>query len=360
MMLTSSRLELIPSRVFRSQLPHAFVAEFIHWYDHANNEVVFRPRKSPWTTDGDCWHLKRNAQLQGWRLEKGPNVLINMESTSAGVLSRMVQPLEEATHIHVVLDANTQIVDVNLPRLQLGFFVDREDDALYSRQFRGMIIDAQQNIGTLIGLTSKLVLKNDRSERMILIPVPQRSDIPSIEYARCPSSNHIKVTISKNDATKVHAYNLDENLGRITDSGDLESRLLISYLHALTSSCLPDPLTKLTGTEAALQILNSAAAQSFEILTERNIDILVQIGNLSTKRSFYPSHLRVMQQVSWNENLIALSQNPHFRTTVDEIFGHAARMQVFYPGHDVFTFLSDARQRLLSGVYKVGNNIEIC
>jgi hypothetical protein len=51
---------------------------------------------------------------------------------------------------------------------------------------------------------------------------------------------------------KVYAYNLDEVLGCITDSGDLESKLLMSYLHALTSSCLPDPVTKVTGTEAAL------------------------------------------------------------------------------------------------------------
>ena len=152
-----------------------------------------------------------------------------------------------------------------------------------------------------------------------------------------------------------YTYSLDEDLGRITDSGDLESKLLISYLHALTSSCLPDPLTKLTGTEAALQILESAAVRSFELLTERNIDLLVQIANLSTSRSFYPPHKRVMQQVSWNKNLIALSQNPHFRTSVDQIFGHAARMQVFYPDHDVFTFLSNARERILSGVYKVGN-----
>jgi hypothetical protein len=62
-----------------------------------------------------------------------------------------------------------------------------------------------------------------------------------------------------------------------------------------------------------------------------------------------------MQDVSWNKNLIVLSQNPNYRASVDQIFEHAARMQVFYPDHDVFAVLSDARQRILSGVYKVGN-----
>lgn len=279
---------------------------------------------------------------------------MDLKSTSVGLLSRIVQPLEEAQHIHVVLNIHTQTVDIHLPRIQLGFFVDRGSDSLYSRQFRGMIIDPQQNIGTLLGLTSKLVLINDQSERMLLIPVPQNFGIPSIQYAKDLKSEHITVTISKDDARKVYAYNLDEGLGRIIDSGDLESKLLISYLHALTSNCLPDPLTKLTGTEAALQILGSAAVRSFKLLTKRNIDLLVQIANLSTRRSFYPPHRRVMQQVSWNKNLIALSQDPRFRTSVDQIFGHAERMQVFYPENDIFTVLNEARQCIISGVYGVG------
>jgi hypothetical protein len=69
--------------------------------------------------------------------------------------------MEEAQHIHIVLNTTTETVDVHLPRLQLGFFIDRNSGAMYSRQFRGMVIDSQQNIGTLTGLTSKLVLKRE-------------------------------------------------------------------------------------------------------------------------------------------------------------------------------------------------------
>ena len=126
-----------------------------------------------------------------------------------------------------MLDISTQTVDLSLPRLQLGFYVERGSDAICSRQFREMIIDSQQNIGTLTGLTSKLVLKKAHSERMVLIPVPRKFDISSIKYAKTSSSEHVTVKISGDDATKVYAYNLDEVLGRITDSGDLETRLLI-------------------------------------------------------------------------------------------------------------------------------------
>lgn len=349
MPLTDGRLDLIPSRVFRERLPHAFVANFIHWYNHTDDEVELRPRKSPWARDVDCWRLRHDVRTKSWRLVKGSNVLVSLISTSAKIFSRIFRSLEETQHIHVVLDDNTQTVDVRLPRLRLGFFVERDSDAIYSRQFRGMIIDSQQDIGTLTGLTSRLVLKKDKSERMILIPVPRSFSMPSIRYAKTSNSAHVTVEISKDDATKVYAYNIDEDLRRITDSGDLETKLLISYLHALTSSCLPDPLTNMTGTEAALQILRSAAARSFELLTKRNVELLMQISALSTKRCFYPKHERVMQRVSWDSNLPAHTQNPYFRISVDEIFSHAAKMQVFYPEHEIFSLLREARKRVSSG-----------
>lgn len=349
MILTNGRLDLVPSRVFRDWLPHAFVADFIHWYDHATNEVVFRPRRSPWITDLNCWRLKHDTRTKNWRVVKGPNVLVNLNSTSARILSKIVRSVEEAQHIHVVLNTTTATIDVHLPRLQLDFFIDRNFDAIYSRQFRGMVIDRQQNIGILTGLTSKLVLKREQSERTILIPVPRKFDGSSIRYAQT-SSAHVTVEISKDDATKVYAYNVDEVLGRITDNGDLEAKLLMSYLHALTSSCLPDPLTKVTGTEAALQILQSAAVRSFILLTHRNVELLEQIADLSTRRSFYPKHEKVMQQVLWKNSLPTLSQHPQFRTSVYRIFDHASRMQVFYPAHDVFTVIQDARKRLSSGM----------
>ena len=348
MTLTGGRLDLIPSRVFRERLPHAFVTDFIHWYNHNDDEVEFRPRQSPWTRGIGCWRLVHDVRTKKWRLVKGPNVLVSLTSTSARVLSMNFQSLEEQNHIHVVFDTNTKTVDVHLPRLQLGFFVDSGSDAVYSRQFRGMVIDSQQNIGTLIGLTSRLVLKNDQSERMILVPVPRTFDRSSIKYEKTPKRGHVSVKISKDDATKVYAYNIDEDLGRITDSGGLETKLWISYLHALTSGCLPDPLTKLTGTEAALQILQSAAVRSFDLLTDRNVELLVQISALSTRRSFYPKHERVMQQVWWDDNLPAHSQHPYFRISVDDIFSHAEKMLVFHPEHDISALLLDARERVSS------------
>jgi hypothetical protein len=352
-MLTNERLDLIPSQAFRNRLPCAFTTDFIHWYDHTSGEVIFRPRDNPWSTDTDVWRLKRGNSIGSWHLVKGSNVLVNMTSKSARMFSKAVHTIEEAQHVHIVLDTTTRVVDIDIPRLQLAFYAEHADDSLHSRQFRGMIIDGDQNIGSLVGLTSKLVLKREQSERMILIPVPQEFNRTSITCAWLSVTQHVAVSINKEEATKVYAYTLDEDLGRIVDSGDLESKLLIAYLHAITSSCLPDPLTKLTGTEASLELLQSAAVRSFDILTPRNVDLLAQLARLSTKRSFYPSHERVMQSVGWDVNLPSLSQHPCFRQIVNDIFKHATDMQLFFPGDGVFRSITDAQRRLSSGTYAV-------
>lgn len=283
---------------------------------------------------------------------KGPKVLVSFVSTTASILAKVVLSLENAQHVHVVLDASTQVVDVEIPRLHLAFFLKQGDDSLHSCQFRGMIIDENQNIGSLIGLESKLVLKRGQSERMMLVPVPERFGRTSILYTRQPITNHVTVSINKDEVAKVYAYMIDENLGRIVDSGNLQSKLLIAYLHALTSSCLPDPLIKMTGTEASLQILQSAAVRSFDLLTKQNVGLLGQIASLSVKRVFYPCYLKEMQTVKWDNDLPTLSQHSYFRRCVNEIFDHAANMQLFFPDSDVFGLITDARNRSDTSTYE--------
>ena len=55
----------------------------------------------------------------------------------------------------------------------------------------------------------------------------------------------------------------------------------LCLLHAITSHCLPDQLTGLTGTEQALAILDSAAVKSFDQLSEANMELLASIADLT-------------------------------------------------------------------------------
>tara|TARA_R110002003_G_scaffold23_3_gene1108 strand:+ start:1361 stop:6781 length:5421 start_codon:yes stop_codon:yes gene_type:complete len=325
-----SRLEVLPSRLFENTLPHAFVSDYIHWYDREKDIVIFRPRRNPWLPQKEEWQLKRTGSM--WQLKKGADVLVNIFSKTARIFHRIFQPLEANTHTHVTFNIESGTMDIILPRLLLEFYIRSQTTQIHSRQYRTMLVDFDQNICTLVGLASKLVLRNDQGdERMILVPLPQVFDSESVQYVRVPSSNHIDVTIAQGDATRICAYTLDATLGRIIDRGDLQSKLLLAYLHALTSHCLPDPFTSCTGTESALTILRSASIRSFESLTRENISLFALIAKLTPGRT---SHAEDMQQIHWDLNLPVSSQHPGFYILVKEILEEAQRSMFFHPGCD--------------------------
>ena len=258
-------------------------------------------------------------------MQKGSQSLLNMKSKDAQRVSLLLKPIEYEAYIHISLDISSQTLKVELPRLKLDFHVRDGDDQIYSRQYRGMIIDNDQEIGTLIGLTSKLVLRRARNstDRLVLIPEG------FVSYRKI-LGHHLSVSISKQSNTVVHAYQIDPTLRRVLDNGALQSKLLLCYLHALTSHWLPDALTCCTGTEAALTILRSSAVRSFSGLSLENVTLLNKIATLSPSRRYYPSHARSMQQIKWDPQLYFASQHLDFQMLVKEIFSHEKTMSLFH------------------------------
>lgn len=169
-----------------------------------------------------------------------------------------------------------------------------------------MIIDTDQRIGTLYGLVNKLILKHERRAEDRLASIPESG----VRYSMT-TTGRVSVLIKLGSARKTHAYHIDEVLGRLIDNGNSQSKLFLCYLHALTSNCLPDALTGHTGTETALTILRSGAVSSFDVLTAPDIEILKRIARLTPAREFYPTHLKVMQRVSWDEDLPQSHVGPH-------------------------------------------------
>ncbi|KAH7095848.1 hypothetical protein FB567DRAFT_624053 [Paraphoma chrysanthemicola] len=322
------RLELVPARVFENALPNALLTQYVHWYDRVADEVHFRDRSNPWLCGPKEWSLKRSGMM--WRLMKDSHVLVNIFGGTARKLQQVFQPLEDGKHIHITCDSATSTVDISLPRLKLNFYMTHQSSQIRSRQYRGMIIDLDQNIGTLVGLSSKLVLCNEaRDERMFLVPLPETLEIESIQYCKISSSGHVDVTIAKGAKNRICAYTLDSILGRILDCGDLQSKLLLAYLHALTAFCLPDPFTGCTGTESALNILRSASTRSFEVLTIENVNILTSIAKLTPGRTLQSEH---RQQIHWDNKLAISSQHPLFFDLVKEILDEDERVLFLHPG----------------------------
>lgn len=314
-------------------MPKAFVEDYIHWYNHCTEEVVFRPRDEPWNLSGvDQWYLQRRGK--SWRLRKGSQTLMYIRSEDTLKIISLFTAVEDVPHIHVSYDTTSQMVNIRLPRLKLDFHINNGENLVHSRQYRGTVLDEDQRIGTLIGLSSKLVLRRSgtASDRLVLIPEG------ALTY-RKTVSHHVAVSVSRQENTTVHTYQLDRTLGRVLDSGAMQSKLLLCLLHALTSHGLPDPLTRHTGTEAALIILRSSAVHSFSALLLDNVMLLNKIAVLSPSRTFYPRHERVMQQIAWDPELPFGSQHGDFHVLVSEIFRHEKKMSLFH-SKDVFQDLN--------------------
>ena len=316
------KYDLLPSRLFEDKFPVAFVNDFVHWYDHAGNSIELRPMEDLWSSSPANWRLTRVGP--SWRLARDGVALASMSSNTVQVLSGILSVLEEPLHIHTFFHETSGSLDVELPRLQLGFTLKPGASLIYSREFRGMSIDSNQGIGTLVGLRNKLVLKQDDGGHDRLVIIPEGRVTYQTNY------DHVIVSIDRNSAVKAHSYHVDKRLGRIVDNGNLQSQLFLCYLHGLTSYCLPDLLTLRTGTEQALSILVSAAVRSFDCLTKENLAILERIAKLAAGRTYYPANERVMQQVDWDSRLSFLSQHSSFYKYVEDIFVQANDEKLFH------------------------------
>ncbi|KAI9890486.1 MAG: hypothetical protein M1814_003970 [Vezdaea aestivalis] len=312
-------LELLPVHALQDDFPRAFIHEFTHWLNKTTGIVQWRPLKRTWSTSSGNWQM--NSGRVKKVLAQGYCKMIDYRSPTATMVSKILSPLDEPAHIHIFFNCERQELEVHLPRFKLDFFLAEGTQQLESKQFRGMIVNGNQSIGTFTSLANKLVLRTQKgSQCCVIIPhgtVQLRSEGP------------ISVNINKSTShVPYQVYHVDSQLGRLVDNGSLRSKLYKCYLHAVTSHCLPDTLTGRTGTEQALAVLKSACAHSFLSLEKDEIDLLLLLANLTPIRQFYPNHLRVMQQSNW-KTLPQLSQHDAFFNSVESILDHARMLEIF-------------------------------
>ncbi|KAI1323920.1 hypothetical protein F5Y16DRAFT_328019 [Xylariaceae sp. FL0255] len=316
--------ELVPNQLLRGRFPVHFVEDYVHWYSIRDQSLEFRPRSTPWKHSKEHWRLCRTLGDEHWRLVKGEAALLDFQSPSVMELNKIFSPLEDPSYVHIIMNGVSRL-DIELPRLHLGFWYQLGSETINSRQFRGMKISEVQDVDTLVGLENMMVLKSSESNKRdkILIPNGTASVIKS--------KGHVRVTVDKSRASKVEVYEVDKLLGRLVDNDSMQSKLFISHLHAVTSFCLPDPLTSSTGTETSLAILRSAAVRSFDQLSREDREMLLELEELTPKREFYPKHVREMQSVHFSKDLGFLAQHPAFCPTVRSLLRQAEMTQMLYP-----------------------------
>ncbi|KAK3367194.1 hypothetical protein B0T24DRAFT_581750 [Lasiosphaeria ovina] len=325
--------EYIAGGHFGDYLPHIFVDGYAHWLNLTTKEIEFRDIDDKWTTSADNWRLSTMPSGQ-YRLAKGPCLVMDpRKPTAEHIALNILGSIENELDISCMFDTNTRTLTVDLPRMGLSFCAQEGQGFLKSRNYTGMRVDEDQEVGTLIGLKNKLVLKPDGGggPRQVLIP---RGDVLPEYFER---DNAVQVSIGRGltQAFVCHdAYVVDDKLGCLIDSGSLQSKLYLCLLHASTSHCLPDPLTRRTGTEEALRILKGAAIVSYPSLDIESGKLLGSIGRLSPRRVYYPDYLKVMESTTWDDNLPSLSQHDDFRILAKSICSKYDMLEkIFTPPH---------------------------
>ncbi|KAF5540059.1 hypothetical protein FNAPI_10599 [Fusarium napiforme] len=327
---SGSTLDLIPSRKLQGYFPRDFTDNHVHWFEEATGDIEFCHVNDPWpSTSTESWYLRKD--IDTWKLSLGKkSVLVCPHSELGQRISSIFSRLQPTSDLHLVLHKQTKELEVQLPKLGLQFTIRSGTPSIKSRQFRDMEIDQNPAIGTLIGLENKLVLLNshDSQIRTVIIPEASVSCQMSTDHG---IENHAEVSIDRETATRVQIYRLDPLLRRIVPNDKVESKLYLAYLHALTSYCLPDPFLRRTGTEEALTILGSASVRAPTALSQAAYTTLLNIAQLSPKRSYYPADQREMQRVRWRNDLSYTMQDDRFRKEVRNILEKYREVQFLFP-----------------------------
>ncbi|KAI0477366.1 hypothetical protein GGR56DRAFT_636982 [Xylariaceae sp. FL0804] len=329
--------EFIPPVKLTGDFPILLINPYSHWIDIKTGQLEFRHVHDPWNSAGDLW---RSVMVGSKRsLTKGTKTLIDMSSRTFEGSSRVLGVLELPKYLIMTVDSMTKSLVVELPRYDLCFTLEAGSSLLRSKQYPGMCVDGDQSVGTLFGLQSQLVMRSEgpMDSRAIIIPHGRFrvsrgiKKHPIIDILHPPVPSPMAGLPIKMSRRRHHFYRINTRLGEVVDNGSLQAKLLLCYAHAVTTFCVPDPLTKRTGTEEALRILGSAAVVSFERLGAEDIRMLQDIAELSPIRRFYPRHLRVMEETKWSSVLDPIAQSDAFGLGVSSVLARGRDCEMFFP-----------------------------
>ncbi|KAF8541809.1 hypothetical protein BDD12DRAFT_877903 [Trichophaea hybrida] len=306
---------------FWLQLPSAY--EMLSDLDQTNGRIDLHDVDEPWTAK-DYWYISQSYDLSKTQLYLGPGrLLLDVKSTTTTMITNLLAPLESPEFIEVIFRHKIHLVCVHLPRLKLDFDMDSEN-RLVCRQFQSMKIDDDQNIGTFTGLKNMLVV-HQGPIRSVIVPYGK------VHFEQKNGHAEVEINTRGMERVRFHIYTVNTILGMLVGNGSLTSHLYKIYLHAVTSHCLPDRLTRRTGTEEALAGLRAAATMSFQTMETDGVEteLFRLIAQLTPVRVYYPVHLKCMQRVKWLSGLSSVAQHDEFCTSVKEVSAYAELLNIF-------------------------------
>ena len=237
-------------------LPKSLIWGHVHWLHLSKRIIEVRPARQPWKQSPTNWLI----DLRQSRITKGSECLMDIHKAAWDVVSCCFRCLDNPENLIITMPtvdptqspSPSPRLSVTLPRYGLSFFVNAAND-LESHDFKNMIYDEDQSIGTLFGLVNRLVLRSKAQILGNVIPklilIPRGSSLSRDGY-------EVRVELPPSGPVDYYTYQVDPELGCLKGIVDLESRLYLARLHALTGSgCRADPLTGRTGVEEAISLI---------------------------------------------------------------------------------------------------------
>ncbi|KJK86639.1 hypothetical protein H633G_09508 [Metarhizium anisopliae BRIP 53284] len=326
-------IEHVPREIFKGDtmpdFPFGLVDDCVHWLNLHTRELEMRRKPNIWLSKSSNWVL----DVQKRRAVRQRKIGLMPSATTAKHGTCLVEPQSDVgKHImHIFRDfenpGNLAIfqplsekgrLSVEIKRLEMRFFVNVRG-FLQSNQLHSEI-DPVQNIGTLHGLQSKLVLRNTSNFRRKSVMVP----IGSFSWER--QGAHVSVRISNEGNYAL--FTVDPLLGRLNCAPEPSLFYLKALIHAITSFPIADELTGRTGTEEACLCLTAAQSQPWKPLNALPKKMLSIIISLSPRRKFYPATKRIYQKAFWDNNLTATIQHEHLAIYAGDILRQSQALNI--------------------------------
>ncbi|ROV95602.1 hypothetical protein VSDG_05251 [Cytospora chrysosperma] len=316
-------LEFIPRSVFSRNgvvdLPISLLENCTHWLNLSTACIEVRRKPKIWKAR-PRWIIDLSSRECTHGNGRGSR-LVDPHSPTARRVAKVLEHFEHPGQLTIYQPLKAGMT-VDVSRFELSFQVNR----FYRLEERklGKEIDQDQDAGCLYGLLSKLVLRDthNTTKRSIIVPLGR-------SFHRL-SGMHVEVTVDSSSAIAYANFEIDEALGRLTCPPEPALIYAKANLHALTSFPVPDPLTGRTGTEEAVQTLQSGVAQPWGLLGSVATTRLNWIAQLSPARDFYPRDKRRLQTVKWDPKLSVTVQHERFETLARDLLRKSHRLQPFF------------------------------
>ncbi|CAL6114683.1 Conserved_hypothetical protein [Hexamita inflata] len=289
------------------KVPYYIIQNYNHWYNNKTQELLFCQGS---IEDSE---YKYNCVSKQIIRSKQPHlsVIDHSNEVSKSTL-KYFNCIEQQEFSLLIYDKDQNLGYIELIRPQLRFYNTKE--GFKSVEYENFYVNQYQQIGVFVGLQQKLLLMHKFSNEYIYI-VPNGN----VSYSKEADTMKVKIDLLYSRSKKVFSIKLNPLFKILQAEESLLAQLYLALLCAVCSSYMPDNFTQISGIEYSVQILKQKCCQGLEPLQKDELNILQELQKLAPIREYYPAHLKVMQKVIYNTNLLEHQQLDMLKIIVQKI-----------------------------------------